>query len=68
VIGLIRQLSYASSLQCSKALLVIFYFMHLKYITRLTSAVVAGSFYWLGILFVLTMGDYLPEASVMSHK
>ena len=46
---------------CTKALLVILFFMHVKYSTRLTWAVVAGSIFWLGILLVLTMGDYLTR-------
>jgi len=45
-----------------KATLVVLFFMHVKYSTRLTWAVVAGSLFWLGILFVLTFGDYLTRA------
>ena len=45
-----------------KAVLVILYFMHVKYGTRLTWAVVVGSVFWLGILLVLTMSDYLTRA------
>jgi cytochrome c oxidase subunit 4 len=44
-----------------KATLVVLFFMHVKYSTRLTWAVVAGSIFWLGILLVLTMGDYLTR-------
>jgi cytochrome c oxidase subunit 4 len=44
-----------------KAALVVLYFMHVKYSTRLTWAVVVGSIFWLGILLVLTMGDYLTR-------
>jgi len=44
-----------------KAVLVILYFMHVKYSTRLTWAVVVGSVFWLGILLALTMGDYLTR-------
>jgi cytochrome c oxidase subunit 4 len=45
-----------------KAVLVVLYFMHVKYGTRLTWAVVVGSVFWLGILLALTMGDYLTRA------
>jgi cytochrome c oxidase subunit 4 len=45
-----------------KATLVVLFFMHVKYSTRLTWAVVMGSVFWLGILIVLTMGDYLTRA------
>jgi cytochrome c oxidase subunit 4 len=44
-----------------KATLVVLFFMHVKYSTRLTWAVVVGSIFWLGILLVLTMGDYLTR-------
>src|SRR5262245_44200015 len=44
-----------------KATLVILFFMHVKYSTRLTWAVVAGSFFWLGIMLVITMSDYLTR-------
>jgi cytochrome c oxidase subunit 4 len=45
-----------------KATLVVLFFMHVKYSTRLTWAVVLGSVFWLGILIALTMGDYLTRA------
>ena len=37
------------------------FFMHVKYSTRLTWAVVVGSVFWLGIMLALTMGDYLTR-------
>jgi cytochrome c oxidase subunit 4 len=45
-----------------KTTLVVLFFMHVKYSTRLTWAVVAGSVFWLGILLVLTFGDYLTRS------
>jgi cytochrome c oxidase subunit 4 len=45
-----------------KATIVILFFMHVKYSTRLTWAVVLGSIFWLGILLALTMTDYLTRA------
>jgi len=44
-----------------KAVLVILYFMHVRYSTRLTWVTVIGSFVFLGILFVLTLTDYLSR-------
>jgi len=44
-----------------KATLVVLFFMHAKYSTRLTWGVVAGSLFWLGILLVLTFSDYLTR-------
>ena len=45
-----------------KATLVVLFFMHVKYSTRLTWAVVLGSVFWFGILLTLTMSDYLTRA------
>jgi cytochrome c oxidase subunit 4 len=45
-----------------KATLVVLFFMHVKYSTKLTWAVVLGSVFWLGILIALTMSDYLTRA------
>ena len=41
-----------------KATLVILYFMHVKFSSRLTKVFVAGSFLWLLILFGMTFMDY----------
>lgn len=44
-----------------KATLVVLYFMHAKYSSRLTRLVIAGGVLWLAILLVLTFGDYLTR-------
>jgi cytochrome c oxidase subunit 4 len=44
-----------------KATLVVLFFMHVKYSPKLTSLVVIGSLFWLGILIVMTAGDYLTR-------
>jgi cytochrome c oxidase subunit 4 len=44
-----------------KATLVVLFFMHVKYSTRLTWAVILGSIFWFGILVTLTMSDYLTR-------
>jgi cytochrome c oxidase subunit 4 len=46
---------------CAKALLVVLFFMHLRWGTRLTWVVAASGFFWLLILFSLTMGDYMSR-------
>ena len=48
----------------TKALLVILFFMHVRWSTRLTWVVVASGFFWLLILFGLTMMDYLTRGWV----
>jgi len=48
----------------TKALLVILFFMHVRWSTRLTWVVAASGFFWLLILFGLTMQDYLSRGLV----
>jgi cytochrome c oxidase subunit IV len=45
-----------------KAVLVVLFFMHVKYSSRLTWAVVIGSVFWFAILVALTLSDYLTRA------
>ena len=49
------------TIACVKALLVVLFFMHVRWSTRLTWVVAASGFFWLLILFVLTMSDYLSR-------
>ena len=44
-----------------KASLVVIYFMGVRYNTPLTKTVVVAGFFWLFILFGLTMNDYLTR-------
>jgi len=44
-----------------KATLVLLYFMHLRYSTRLPWLAVAGGFFWLAVLIVLSMSDVLTR-------
>jgi cytochrome c oxidase subunit IV len=48
-----------------KALLVILYFMHVRYSSRLTWVFVGAGFFWLSILIVLTMSDLLTRTPVL---
>src|SRR5712691_5443289 len=45
-----------------KAVIVVLFFMHVKYSTRLTWLVVIGAVFWLGILLALMFADYLTRA------
>jgi cytochrome c oxidase subunit 4 len=44
-----------------KAVLVMLYFMHLRYSSRLIWLYASAGVVWLGILFVLTMSDYISR-------
>ncbi len=43
---------------CVKAVLVILFFMHVKYSPRLTQIVIGSAFVWLAILLAVTLADY----------
>lgn len=49
------------SIACAKALLVILFFMHVRWSSRLTMVVAASGFFWLLILFSITMADYVSR-------
>jgi cytochrome c oxidase subunit IV len=51
----------AVSIAVCKTLLVILYFMHVRYSDRLTWVFVCAGFFWLIILFTLTMSDALTR-------
>lgn len=44
-----------------KAVLVMLYFMHVRYSTRLTWLWASAGFFWLVIMFILTLGDYFTR-------
>ncbi len=48
----------ALSIAVVKMTLVVLYFMHVRYATRLTWLVVASGFVWLVFLILITMSDY----------
>lgn len=52
------------AIACTKALLVVLFFMHVRWGTRLTWVVAGAGFFWLLILFVLTMSDYMSRGWV----
>ncbi|HEX5069252.1 MAG TPA: cytochrome C oxidase subunit IV family protein [Vicinamibacterales bacterium] len=45
-----------------KASLVVLFFMGVRYNTPLTKVVVVAGFFWLLIMFGLTMGDYVSRS------
>ncbi len=51
-----------------KAALVVLYFMHVKYASRMTQIFVVGAFLWLGIMFLLTFSDYATRNQLPVSK
>ena len=48
----------AMSIAVAKMMLVLLFFMHVKYSSRLIWVIVASMFFWLLILLLLTLTDY----------
>jgi cytochrome c oxidase subunit IV len=53
----------AMTIAAVKAVLIVVYFMHVKYSHRLTAVIAVASFLWLGIMIALTLTDYLSRES-----
>lgn len=51
----------AIGIAACKALLVAFYFMHLRVSSRLIQIVPCAAILWLAILFFMTMNDYMTR-------
>jgi cytochrome c oxidase subunit 4 len=51
----------ALTIAVGKATLVVWYFMGVRYNTPLTKVVVVSGFFWLLIMFGITMSDYLTR-------
>ncbi len=51
----------ALAVAVTKAVLVVLFFMHVRYSSKLTKLMVAAGFLWLAILIVLTMMDFLSR-------
>lgn len=51
----------ALAIAVAKMLLVILFFMHVRWSSRMVWLFASGAFVWLGILFMLTMADFLSR-------
>jgi cytochrome c oxidase subunit 4 len=50
-----------------KATLVVLYFMHVRYSSRLIWVIFASALFWMGILFALTFSDYWTRGWFQVH-
>ena len=55
----------ALGIAVTKAVLVLLFFMHVRYSTRLTALTAVGGFLWLAILIGITLTDYLSRGATM---
>ena len=57
----------ALTIAVTKALLVLWFFMHLRYSTRVTMLTALAGFFWLAILIFLTLNDYLTRETLFPY-
>src|SRR6476646_8299763 len=58
----------ALAIAITKASLVVLFFMHVKYGSKLTKLIVGVAFFFLGIMLSLTMADYLSRGWYTSAR
>ena len=51
----------AMSIAVFKGTLVVLYFMHVRYSSRLTKVIVVAGVFWLMIMLSLTLSDYMTR-------
>jgi cytochrome c oxidase subunit 4 len=51
----------ALTIACVKATLVVLYFMHVRYSSKLIWLIFISALFWMAILFALTFSDYLTR-------
>jgi cytochrome c oxidase subunit IV len=63
-LGRVGNISVALTIAVIKAVLVMLYFMHLRYSSHLTILFASAGVFWLGIMLVLTLSDYISRGWV----
>jgi cytochrome c oxidase subunit IV len=58
----------AMGIAVTKALLVLWFFMHLRYSTRVTVLTAVAGFFWLAILIFLTLNDYATRETLFPFE
>jgi len=60
-LGGVGNVVVALTIAVVKTVLVLLYFMHLRYSSRLTLIFAGAGIFWLGILVALTLSDYISR-------
>ena len=55
----------AMAIAVTKACLVILYFMHVRYSSRMSRVTIAAGFVWLAIMIGITLTDYLSRSRII---
>jgi cytochrome c oxidase subunit 4 len=52
----------ALTIAFAKAILIVLFFMHVRYKPRITVVFVCAGLFWLAIMFTLALGDYMTRS------
>jgi cytochrome c oxidase subunit 4 len=52
----------AVTIAFAKAILIVLFFMHVRYKPRITVVFVCAGLFWLAIMFTLALGDYMTRS------
>jgi cytochrome c oxidase subunit 4 len=52
----------AVTIAFAKAILIVLFFMHVRYKSRITVVFVCAGLFWLAIMFTLVLGDYMTRS------
>jgi cytochrome c oxidase subunit IV len=55
----------ALGIAVTKATLVLLFFMHVRHSSRMTALTAVAGFFWLAILFGLTIADYASRGAIL---
>ena len=55
----------ALGIAVTKATLVLLFFMHVRHSTKMTTLTAVAGFFWLAILFGLTIADYASRGAIL---
>jgi cytochrome c oxidase subunit IV len=58
----------AMAIATAKSVLIVLYFMHVKYSHRLTAIICSAAFLWLGIMIALILTDYMTRSPTEWHN
>jgi len=52
----------AVTIAFAKAILIVLFFMHVRYKAKIVVVFVCAGLFWLGIMFTLALGDYMTRS------
>jgi cytochrome c oxidase subunit 4 len=58
----------AMTIAIAKATVVVLYFMHVRYSTRLIWVIVGAALFWMAILFALTLADFYTRCWLSTQQ